>query len=102
MRTEQLQMQQRPSATLKTRFSSPCYTFTIQGLGAGTGVQVDQNSGELWVAVDGGYLLKYSVNAAMSSGPAGAADSEVNTITLTLELTSVNQPVDVTMPAACG
>ncbi len=82
--------------------SAKHYTFTIKGLGAGTGAQVDENSGELWVAVDGGYLLKYTVTASMSSGPAGAADSQINSMTMTLELTSVNQPVDVTMPAACG
>ena len=82
--------------------SAEHYTFTIEGLGAGTGVQVDQNSGELWVAVDGGYMLKYVVNASMTSGPAGSAESEVNTITMTLQLTSVNQPVNVAMPAACG
>jgi hypothetical protein len=81
--------------------SAKHYTFTIKGLGAGTGAQVDQNSGELWVAVDGGYLLKYTVNASMTSGPAGAADTQINSMTMTLELTSVNQPVDVTMPAAC-
>ena len=82
--------------------SAKHYTFTIKGLGAGTGAQVDENSGELWVAVDGGYLLKYTVTASMSSGPAGAADSQINSMSMTLELTSVNQPVDVTMPAACG
>lgn len=78
------------------------YTFTIEGLGAGSGAQVDANSGEVWVATDGGYLVKYVVNAAMRSGPAADATAEQYSIALTLELTSVNQPVDVTPPAGCA
>ncbi|MDO8361308.1 MAG: DUF2510 domain-containing protein [Actinomycetota bacterium] len=73
------------------------YTFTIQGLGAG-GAQVDANQGDVWVAVDGGYLLRYEVNASMRSDAAG---SEVYQITLSLQLTSVNQPVSIQMPSGC-
>lgn len=82
--------------------SAQHYTFTIEGLGAGSGAQVDANSGEVWVATDGGYLVKYVVNAAMRSGPAADATAEQYSIALTLELTSVNQPVDVTPPAGCA
>lgn len=78
------------------------YTFTIEGLGAGSGAQVDDNTGDVWVASDGGYLLKYVVSAAMRSGPADAATSEQYSISLTLELTSVNQPVAITPPADCA
>ncbi len=74
------------------------YTFTIQGLGAESGAQVEANSGEVWVAKDGGYLLKYQVTASLRSD---AASSEVSSLTLTLELTSVNQPVNIQVPAAC-
>lgn len=78
------------------------YTFTIQGLGGGTGAQVDANSGDVWVATDGGYLLKYVVNAAMRSGPDTDPATDQYSIALTLELTSVNQPVDVAPPAGCA
>jgi hypothetical protein len=78
------------------------YTFTIEGLGAGSGAQIDDNTGDVWVASDGGYLLKYVVSAAMRSGPADAATSEQYSISLTLELTSVNQPVAITPPADCA
>ena len=74
------------------------WTFTIQGLGAESGAQVEANSGEVWVAKDGGYLLKYQVTASLRSD---AASSEVSSLTLTLELTSVNQPVNIQVPAAC-
>ncbi|MGB8862273.1 MAG: DUF2510 domain-containing protein [Ilumatobacteraceae bacterium] len=81
--------------------SAKHYTFTIAGLGAGSGAQVDTNTGDVWVAADGGYLLKYVVNTSMRSGPAGDAASEQYSITLTLELTTVNQPVNVATPADC-
>ena len=77
------------------------YSFTIQGLAAGSGGQVEQNQGDIWVAKDGGYLLKYQVTTALRTAPQGSAGAEVFRLTLTLELTSVNQPVSVQMPAAC-
>jgi hypothetical protein len=77
------------------------YTFSIEGLGAGSGAQVDSNTGDIWVAADGGYLVKYVVNAAMRSGPAADAAAEQYSIALTLELLTVNQPVDVATPAGC-
>ncbi|MDB4109699.1 hypothetical protein N9574_00405 [bacterium] len=30
------------------------YTFTIEGLGTGSGAQIDANDGDVWVSVDGG------------------------------------------------
>lgn len=77
------------------------WTFTIEGLGTGAGATVEQNQGDLWVANDGGYLVKYSVTTAMRSAPEGMPDAEVYRLELTLELTSVNQPVVIQMPAAC-
>ena len=77
------------------------YSFTIQGLAAGSGGQVEQNQGDIWVAKDGGYLLKYQVATTMRTAAEGTTAAEVFQLTFTLELTSVNQPVSVQMPAAC-
>ena len=77
------------------------YSFTIEGLGAGTGTQVETNQGDIWVAADGGYLLKYQVATTMRTAAEGTTAAEVFQLTFTLELTSVNQPVSVQMPAAC-
>ncbi|MDO8391513.1 MAG: DUF2510 domain-containing protein [Actinomycetota bacterium] len=74
------------------------YTFTIDGLGGGSGAQVDANSGEVWVAKDGGYLLRYTVNTALVDTGSG----EQYSLTMTLELTSVNQPVSIVMPSGCS
>lgn len=77
------------------------WTFTIQGLAAGTGAQVEANQGDLWVAADGGYVLKYQVNIAMRSGAAGTPGAEAYTMNLLFQMTSVNQPLAIQMPAAC-
>ncbi len=74
------------------------YTFSIKGLGADSGWLVDTNQGEVWVAKDGGYVLKYVVNVSMR---ADAQSSEMYSLQLTLEFTSVNQPVSIQVPAAC-
>ena len=52
----------------------------------------------MWVAKDGGYVLKYVVNVSMR---ADAQGSEMYSLQLTLEFTSVNQPVNIQVPAAC-
>lgn len=74
------------------------YKFSIKGLGADSGWLVDTNEGEVWVAKDGGYVLKYVVNVSMR---ADAQSSEMYSVQLTLEFTSVNQPVTIQVPAAC-
>jgi len=73
------------------------YTFTIEGLGAGSGAQVEENSGELWVAKDGGYVLRYTVTTRMVDTGSG----DLYSLTLTLEMMSVNQPVSIVMPDGC-
>ena len=74
------------------------HSFSIKGLGADSGWLVDTNQGEVWVAKDGGYVLKYTMNVAMRSD---AQSTESYSLQLTLEFTSVNQPVTIEVPAAC-
>lgn len=74
------------------------HTFSIKGLGADSGWLVDTNQGEVWVAKDGGYVLKYTMNVAMRSD---AQSTESYSLQFTLEFTSVNQPVTIEVPAAC-
>jgi hypothetical protein len=77
------------------------YSFVIKGLGTASGTQVDANEGQLWVAKDGDYMVKYQVTAAMRTAPSSVAEAEQTSIDLKLELTSVNQPVSVTAPPGC-
>jgi hypothetical protein len=74
------------------------FSFKVTQLGKDSGMVVNQNSGEYWVAKDGQYLVKYSVILELSSDKAGTklVHSEI-----ALELSSINQPVDIKMPANC-
>ncbi|MEI7548537.1 MAG: hypothetical protein WCK21_10840, partial [Actinomycetota bacterium] len=74
------------------------YTFTIEGLGGKSGAQVKANNGELWVAKDGRYVLRYKVTTKMVDSAQGGKEYSM---TLTLEMTSVNQSVSIVMPAGC-
>jgi len=74
------------------------FTFKVTRLGKESGGVVTQNSGEYWVAKDGQYLVKYRVILELSSDKAG---TKVNRSEITIELTSINQPMEITIPANC-
>jgi hypothetical protein len=75
------------------------FTFKVTRLGKDSGAIVNQNSGEYWVAKDGQYLVKYVVILDISSDKAGTKmmHSETN-----LELSAINQPIDIAIPANCA
>ena len=75
------------------------FTFKVTRLGKDSGAIVNQNSGEYWVAKDGQYLVKYVVILELSSDKAGTKvmHSETN-----LELSAINQPIDIAIPANCA
>jgi hypothetical protein len=77
------------------------YTFTVAGLGTGSGAQVTANEGNMWVAEDGGYLVKYQIRVGLRTAPADAAAAEEFLLDLSLELTSINQPLAISLPATC-
>src|SRR5215203_1684030 len=72
------------------------YTFDERAIGL---AGLAHSTGELWVAVEGDYLVKYhlaTTGAADYFGP----DIE-GTVIWAYELTDVNQPLTVTLPAGC-
>jgi hypothetical protein len=73
------------------------FTFKVAGLGAKSGAAVDANQGDYWLAVDGQYLVKYNLVLQTSMGP------EVDVIheEISMELSQVNQPVDIVFPQSC-
>ena len=76
--------------------SSYHYTFSVANLGVESGVEVTANQGEYWIAVDGNYLVKYSLLIEMRSSPEESARLEFSA-----ELTQVNEPVEITFPQGC-
>jgi hypothetical protein len=58
-----------------------------------------ESSGELWVATDGGYVVKYLLTS--KGGEDFFGDGLEGTISYDYELTDVNNPVEITLPDDC-
>ena len=73
------------------------FTFKVSGLGAKSGAVVNTNQGDYWLAVDGQYIVKYTLVVDTSM------DSQTNVLheEISIELTQVNQPVKIAFPQAC-
>ena len=59
-------------------------------------VRVTANQGEYWIAVDGNYLVKYTLLVEMRS-----SEDEAARLEFSAELTQVNQPIDISFPQGC-
>ena len=77
------------------------YTFVVPGLGATSGAEVIQNQGEYWLAVDGEYLVKYSLVLEIRDGPKDDPQSEAMLSKFNYELTDINQPIEINLPEGC-
>jgi hypothetical protein len=77
------------------------FTFEVESAGAESGSVVTVNEGEYWVAVDGQYLVAYSLHIEMRSGPESDADAEVSRVEIEYSLEKVNQPIDIQLPTEC-
>jgi hypothetical protein len=78
------------------------FTFQVETVGAESGSVVTVNEGEYWLAVDGQYLVDYSLHLELRTGPEGDPDASVNTLEIEYSLDSVNQPIDIQLPAGCA
>jgi hypothetical protein len=74
------------------------FTFQIEGIGAKSGAVATTNSGEYWVALDGQYLVKYSLELEVHS-----ADNKTwNKLEVLMDLTDVNSDaIDIEQPTDC-
>jgi len=77
------------------------FKFNVTGLGKKSGAEVTQSAGEYWIAVDGQYLMKYDVVLETRSAPAGNAQAQVMHSETHLDLSKINQPIQISMPAEC-
>jgi hypothetical protein len=59
-------------------------------------------SGEIWVAVDGGFVVKEAVNWSGAAGLFGANSKSKGDGKWTWELSNVNQPITINPPENCG
>jgi hypothetical protein len=74
------------------------YTFTEKDFTASTGEAVTNASGEAYIAVDGGYVVKMTINGDVSYTKSDQMFDE-GTISLTFDLSDINQPITIEPPA---
>jgi len=73
------------------------FTFRVSGLGVTSGAEVTANQGEYWLAIDGQYIVKYSLVLETRESP----DTNVLHEEIHIELTNVNQPVNIAFTPTC-
>jgi hypothetical protein len=73
------------------------FTFKVSGLGVKSGVQVNINQGDYWLAVDGQYIVKYILILETSE----AANAKILHEEVSIELNQINQPVNIAFPQTC-
>jgi hypothetical protein len=61
-----------------------------------------KTSGEMWVAQDGGFVVKDVLNWEGGGGPFGLDSNSKGTGNWSWELTEVNQPIGIKAPDNCG
>jgi len=72
------------------------YTFDERAFGQPDSAQ---SNGELWIANEGGYIVKYLLTTKGNADYFG--EGIEGTLTWDYELTDVNQPVTITLPDSC-
>lgn len=72
------------------------YTFDERALG---GLGIVESGGEMWVASEGGYIVKYLVTTEGNADYFG--EGIEGTLTWDYELTDINGPVTIELPADC-
>lgn len=73
------------------------FAFKVKGLGETSGAVVNINQGDYWLAVDGQYIVKYTL-VLETSDP---NSKEVFHEEASINLTQINQPVSIAFPAEC-
>ncbi len=77
------------------------FSFKVAGIGEKSGANATQNSGDYWLAVDGNYIVKYSLTLEIQSAPGGSNEANTSTLQASYNLYDVNVPVTLTKPAEC-
>lgn len=77
------------------------FKFKIANYMADSGWLVTRNEGEYWLALDGQYIVKYSLFLDASSAPESNPKAEILKVSISQELQNINKPVDINIPASC-
>ncbi len=72
------------------------YTFDQRALGQ---EELAESTGEMWVASEAGYVVKYVLSTTANADYFG--EGIEGTLSYDYELTQINQPVEITLPEDC-
>jgi hypothetical protein len=73
------------------------FTFKVSGLGVKSGAEVKANRGDYWLAIDGQYIVKYTLLLETNT----SANSEILHVEVSIDLTQINQPINITFSQFC-
>ena len=73
------------------------FTFKVSGLGVKSGYEVTANQGDYWVAIDGQYIVKYTLVMETHDG----TNTKVLHEEISIDVTQINQPVNIAFPVGC-
>jgi hypothetical protein len=79
------------------------YKFTDRALAGWLALTADSNAevdGDVWIAKDGGYLTRYVLAMKVTDGTGGALAPDLarGTVTMSYELSDVNEPIVIELP----
>lgn len=77
------------------------FTFKISGIGEKSGAVATINEGDYWLALDGQYIVRYTLNLQVQSAPEGNSEAKTSILEVSYELYDVNVPIILTQPEEC-
>jgi hypothetical protein len=77
------------------------FSFRISGIGEKSGAVATVNEGNYWLALDGQYIVRYTLNLQVQSAPEGNSEAKTSVLEVSYELYDVNVPIILTQPEEC-
>jgi len=77
------------------------FTFQVEGIGDSSGAVANVNNGEYWLAVDGDYIVKYTLTLEIQTAADDTSAAKTGNLEVQLDLTDINQPITITQPDGC-
>ena len=77
------------------------FTFRVSGIGEKSGTVATKNEGEYWLAIDGQYIVKYTLALQLQSAPEGTSEAKTSILDVSYDLYDINVPVLLTQPEGC-
>jgi hypothetical protein len=77
------------------------FTFKISGIGDKSGAVATINQGDYWLAIDGRYIVRYTLKLQVQSAPEGNEEAKTSIMDVSFDLYDVNVPITLTQPEEC-